>query len=264
MNDLELAIACAEAGAAVVRSHFGRSTSSELKGANNPVTAVDRESEAAIVELIRAQRPEDTIVAEEGSGSRRGHRRWLVDPLDGTVNFVHSIPQISVSIALYDGEDPQVAAIADPIGRELFTAEAGEGARRNGSAIRVSDLKKLKGAVVATGFAYDHDLYAAEYTQPLTAVLERVNGIRRFGSAALDLAWVAAGRFDGYWELGIAPWDIAAGIILVREAGGRVTDPWGHDAGPDTGLIVAAGIGVHEQLRETVAGALPDRLRRSS
>ncbi len=237
---------------------------SDLKGANNPVTAVDRESEAAIVDLIRAHRPEDTIVAEEGSGSRRGPRRWLVDPLDGTVNFLHSIPQVSVSIALYDAEDPLVAAIADPIGHELFTAEVGQGARRNGSPIRVSAATKLESTVMATGFAYDHDLYAADYTQPLTAVLERVNGIRRFGSAALDLAWVAAGRFDGYWELGVAPWDIAAGIVLVREAGGRVTDPWGHDATTDTDLIVAAGTGVHKPLRETVAGALPDRLRRPS
>jgi myo-inositol-1(or 4)-monophosphatase len=261
MEDLELAIACAEAGATVVRRNFSRRHSADLKGANDPVTEVDRESEAAIVSLIREHRPNDTIVAEEGSSSAGGRRRWLVDPLDGTVNFVHSIPQVSVSVALYDGEQPLAAVVVDPLREELFTAATGEGARCNGNRIEASEATDLEGTVMATGFAYDHHLYAAEYTHPLAAVLERVNGIRRFGSAALDLAWVAAGRFDGYWELGLAPWDLAAGLILVREAGGIVTDPWGRDATPETRLIVAGGPGIHELLREVIADSMPDRLR---
>ncbi len=127
--------------------------------------------------------------------------------------------------------------------------------------ISTSGADDLKQSVVATGFFYDHDRYAAEYARPLAEVLARVNGIRRFGSAALDLAWTAAGRFDGYWELGVAPWDIAAGTLLVREAGGSVTDPFGAEATPQTRLVVAADRGIHELLRRIVEDSLPDRLR---
>lgn len=264
MNDLELTIACAKAGAAIVLRHFGDSQTADLKGPNDPVTQVDRQSEAVIVDLIRTHRPDDTIVAEEGSGVAGGARRWLIDPLDGTVNFVHGIPQVAVSVALYDGDSALAAAIADPIRSELFTSEAGSGAHCNGRPIAVSGADELTGTVMATGFFYDHDRYAADYTRPLTAVLERVNGVRRFGSAALDLAWTAAGRFDGYWELGVSPWDIAAGMMLVREAGGVATDPYGQRATPDTRLIVAAASGVHEPLRLLVEANLSQRLRTST
>ncbi len=263
VEDLELAIAGAEAGAAIVLRHFGGAAPADFKGANDPVTHVDRESEAAIVDLISAHRPGDTVIAEEGAGSTGGSRRWLIDPLDGTVNFVHGIPQVAVSVALYDGGAPLVAAVADPLRDEMFTAQAGRGARCNGREIAVSPGVELARTVVATGFFYDHDRYAAEYTKPVAAVLERVNGVRRFGSAALDLAWTATGRFDGYWELGVSPWDIAAGILLVREAGGVVTDPFGSAAVPETRLIVAAGPGIHEPLRLLIEANLSDRLRGS-
>jgi myo-inositol-1(or 4)-monophosphatase len=261
VDDLELAIACARAGAAVVSKHFGARHEIALKSANNPVTAVDRESEAAIVQIIRAHRPRDTIIAEEGSGLSGGARRWLVDPLDGTVNFVHGIPHIAVSVALYEGNEPLVGVIADPLRDELYTAAKGDGAQCNGQAISAAGAAELASSVIATGFAYDHDAHAAEYTRPLTAVLARVNGVRRFGSAALDLAWTASGRFDGYWELGVAPWDIAAGMLLVREASGVVTDPFGRWAHPETSLVVAAGPEIHEPLRRLVEANLPQRLR---
>lgn len=264
MNDLELAIACAEAGAAIVYEYFGKRPAADLKGANNPVTHVDRASEAAIVDLIRAARPGDAIVAEEGADVAGGPRRWLIDPLDGTVNFVHGIPQVAVSVGLYEGTTPLVAAIADPLRGEMFTAVRGGGAHCNGRSIGVSAAEGLGGTVIATGFYYDHDRYAAEYTRPVTAVLERANGVRRFGAAALDLAWTAAGRFDGYWELGVSPWDIAAGILLVREAGGTVTDPFGDAATPETNLVVAAASGVHNELRALIEANLPERLRRAS
>ena len=264
MNDLDLAIASAEAGAAIVLRHFGEGHPADFKGVNDPVTAVDRASEAAIVDLIRAERPLDSIIAEEGAGSVGGSRRWLIDPLDGTVNFVHGIPQVCVSVALYDGDTPLAAAIVDPIRHETFTAEAGTGAACNGRPITTSRAGRLAETVMATGFFYDHDQFAADYTRPVTAVLERANGVRRFGSAALDLAWTAAGRFDGYWELGVAPWDIAAGILLVREAGGIVTDPFGRPSNPESRLIVAAGRGVHEPLRRLIESNLTDRLRAQS
>jgi myo-inositol-1(or 4)-monophosphatase len=263
VDDLDLALRAARAGAEVVRAGFGSVTAAELKGANDPVTEIDRRSEEAIVSMLRAERPSDAVIAEEGAGVAGGSRRWYVDPLDGTVNFVHGIPQVSVSVAVYDEDGGLAAVVIDPLREETFSAVRGRGATLNGAPITVSRAAELRGTVVATGFFYDHDRYADEYARPVAAVLARVNGIRRFGSAALDLAWTAAGRFDGYWELGVAPWDTAAGALLVREAGGLVTDPYGTEAKPETRLVVAAAPGVHEALRSIIEGTLPERLRSS-
>lgn len=260
MDDLSLAIAAAERGAEIVRRHFGRVRGESLKRRNDPVTDADRESEAAIVDLLRRERPDDAIVAEESGGIAADARRWLVDPLDGTVNFVHAIPQVSVSVALYDGLTPLAGVILDPLREECFAAAAGAGATLNGEPIRASHVDTLERSVIATGFAYDHHLHAADYTAAVTAALEHVNGIRRFGSAALDLAWVAAGRVDGYWEFGLSPWDIAAGILLVREAGGVATDPWGEPLTPEHRLVVAANAALHEPLRTIVADNVPAHL----
>lgn len=261
MSDLEVAIAAARAGGDVVERAFGTATEAELKSRFNPVTEIDRAAERAVLEVIARDRPGDAVLAEESGGERAPGRHWIVDPLDGTVNFVHGIPQISVSVALYDGDTPLAAVIFDPLRDELFDAEASAGARINGSPMAVSSTPSMEESVVATGFPYDHGQYAAGYAHALGRVLERVNGIRRFGSAALDLAWVAAGRYDGYWELGVAPWDQAAGILLVREAGGVVTDAAGTPSTPFTPLVVAANPRVHEELRSTVAGAVPQHLR---
>ena len=262
MDDLELALAAANAGAQVVAAAFGTDLTPDLKGANDPVTQVDRDSEQAIVAILRRERPLDAVVAEEGAGSEgSGNRRWFVDPLDGTVNFVHGIPQVSVSVALYDGDVALAGVVVDPLRGETFAVGRDGAATLNGRPIGVSRADGLSGSVFATGFFYDHDRYAAEYTKPVAAVLARANGIRRFGSAALDLAWTACGRFDGYWELGVAPWDIAAGIALVRAAGGRATDPYGDEATPATRLIVAAAAGAHDELRAVVEENLPQRLR---
>ena len=264
VDDLAVAVAAAEAGAAVVAAAFGSGGTADSKGTNNPVTDADREAEAAIVALIERHRPGDGILAEEGSGQSGGRRRWIIDPLDGTVNFVHGIPHIAVSVALYEGDRGLAATIIDVMTGERFTARAGGGAHLGGASLSVTRPQSLAGTVVATGFTYDHDRYAWEYTRALAAVLEQVNGIRRFGSAALDLAWVAAGRFDGYWELGVAPWDLAAGALLVREAGGIVTNPWGEQATPDDRLVVAAGPGIQDALRTTVLAQLPEHLERQS
>ncbi|GMQ86568.1 MAG: inositol monophosphatase family protein [Acidimicrobiia bacterium] len=261
MTDLELAVAAARAGAAIVVDGFGRAVETEYKGRFDPVTEIDRASEKAIVDIIRAGRGDDAIVAEEGGGIESGGRHWIIDPLDGTVNFVSTIPHLSVSVALWDGATPLVGVVLDPLRDEEFTAKAGAGAQLNGATIQVSRTDHLERAVVATGFAYDHGDHAAEYTAVLESVLEVVNGIRRFGSAALDLAWVAAGRFDAYWELGVSPWDQAAGILLVREAGGRVTDPFGADSVPGTRLVLASNGVLHQPLADRVAPVVPPRLR---
>jgi myo-inositol-1(or 4)-monophosphatase len=196
-------------------------------------------------------------MAEESGGMTHDGRHWIVDPLDGTVNFIHGIPQVSVSIALYEGDRGRVGVVYDPLRDEIFTAARGEGARLNGHVISVSATAELERSVVATGFPYDHDVKADELAAVLREVLRHVNGIRRFGSAALDLAWVAAGRLDAYWELGIAPWDGAAGEILVREAGGVVTDPLGRVSTPMMGLVVASNGHLHETLRTIIESWMP-------
>ena len=261
MNDLDIAIEAARVGGAIVADGFGQAIQADYKGRFDPVTAIDHASEEAIIEIITSERPDDSIVAEEGGGLEAARRHWFIDPLDGTVNFIHGIPQISVSIALWDGSAALAAVVFDPLHEELFTAATGEGAHLNGSPIRVSSTTELERAIVATGFPYDHGDHAAEYAAVLASVLETVNGIRRFGSAALDLAWVAAGRFDAYWELGVAPWDQAAGILLVREAGGRVTDPFGTESVPGTALVLASNAALHEDLAARVAPLIPAHRR---
>jgi myo-inositol-1(or 4)-monophosphatase len=260
VNDAELSIAAAQIGAAIVRDGFGSVHRTDLKRRFDPVTEIDRRSEKAIVSLIATQRPDDGIIAEEGSGRPGTGRHWLVDPLDGTVNFVHGIPQVSVSVALYDGADPVACAIVDPLRDEVFAASTGAGATLNGTPLAVSGVDDLSRAVVVTGFPYDHDRYAAAYAHTLAAVLEQVNGVRRLGSAALDLAWLAAGRFDGYWEYSLAPWDTAAGIMLVAEAGGVVTDAHGARFALGGPHVVAANPTLHQPLRALVAATQPAHL----
>jgi myo-inositol-1(or 4)-monophosphatase len=267
MNDLDLAVAAAEAGAAVVRRYFGERLEPDLKRRNDPVTVADRESERAIIDLIRLERPDDRILAEESGldehdrpAAMPASRRWIVDPLDGTVNFVHGIPQVSVSIALYEDDRPLVAVILDVIREEAFTAELGRGAKLNGNPIAVSAATQLADAVVSTGFPYDHHEHASAYTRTVALMLEHVNGVRRLGSAALDLAWVAAGRFEAHWEYSLAPWDIAAGALLVSEAGGVVTNASGDALIPEDHEIIAANAALHAELLQIVRNSRPDHL----
>ena len=261
MNDLAIAVAAARGGGAIVRDGFDQSVTPQYKRQFDPVTAIDHSSEAVVLSMIAEHRPNDAILAEESGGTIPDGRLWIVDPLDGTVNFVHGIPQIAVSVALWDGDRPLVGVIYDPLRDECFTAAAGQGAYLNQRPLSVSPVENLDRSVIATGFPYDHGDYADEYSLVVGAVLASVNGIRRFGSAALDLAWVAAGRYEAYWELGLAPWDQAAGILIVREAGGRVTDLYGTSSVPTTPLVLASNGLVHDGLQRVIEPLLPDRLR---
>jgi myo-inositol-1(or 4)-monophosphatase len=261
MEDIDIALAAARAGAAVVAGHFGGPTEASYKAADNPVTEVDHAAEQAILEVIRGQRPADEILSEEGGrGAARGRRLWIVDPLDGTVNYMNGIPQVGVSVALYEGNEPLVAVVIDPLRGEEFTAERGQGARLGNESVHVSDRRTLDAAVLGTGFPYDHKQYAGVYSAVVAAVLERVQGVRRMGAAVLDLAWVAAGRYDGFWELGLAPWDLAGGLLLIREAGGTITTPDGEPSTPFHPLVVASNAHVHDDLRSVVARNLPGHL----
>jgi myo-inositol-1(or 4)-monophosphatase len=257
MNDLELALAAAEIGAGIVRGGFGEHRTTEQKGRLDPVTEIDRASEAAIVDLLISNRPDDGILGEEGSSIASTRRRWVIDPLDGTVNFIHGIPHVGVSIALHDGDTPLVGVVHDVMRDEVFAAARGLGATLNGKPISVSTTRELHRSVVVTGFPYDHDRHAEAYGRAAAAVLAHVNGLRRLGSAALDLAWLAAGRFDGYWEYSLGFWDFAAGVVLVTEAGGVITDAHGRPCGQETRHFVAGNPIVHELLRTVVEPVLP-------
>lgn len=257
MDDLSVAIAAARVGASIVGTAFGGAQEAEFKGAVDPVTEIDREAETAILELLAAERPDDGVLAEEGGGSTDlAGRHWIVDPLDGTVNFVHGIPQVSVAVGLYEDGHPLVGVVVDPVRGEEFTAAIGGGAHLNGDPITVSG-RPLSDGIIATGFPYDRRHQGGQYADIVGTVLGRARGIRRFGSAALDLSWVACGRLDGYWEFGLGPWDIAAGMALVLEAGGRVTDHRGTASTVFDSLFVAGGPSLQEDLRNLVGSALP-------
>jgi len=258
VDDLSVALAAARVGAGIVGAAFGGAQSAEFKGAVDPVTEIDRLAETAILDVLASERPGDGVLAEETGGSRNlAGRHWIVDPLDGTVNFVHGIPQVAVAVGLYEDGHPRVGVVVDPIRGEEFTAVIGDGARLNGEAITVSG-RDLSDGVIATGFPYDRRDQGGRYADIVGTVLGRARGVRRFGSAALDLAWVACGRLDGYWEFGLGPWDIAAAMVLVQEAGGRVTDHRGTPSRVFDSLFVAGNPSLQEELRTLVGSVLPE------
>lgn len=253
MNDLQIGMMAAEAGAEVIRRNFDGDITAEWKGDVDPVTAVDRAAEEAILAVVRKHRPDDRILAEESGGHDWDQGRvWIVDPLDGTVNFLHGLPQVSTSVGLRDDGRGVIGVVVDAVSREVFAAEAGSGATLNGQSIRVSDTAEPMRALIATGFPYDRQGRAEELAHTLAQVLMKFQGIRRLGSAALDLCWVAAGRLDAYYEDGVKPWDTAAGVLIVEEAGGRVSK-WNNGQYPlDSPRIAATNSHIHAKLLEAI------------
>ncbi|MFA6004723.1 MAG: inositol monophosphatase family protein, partial [Elusimicrobiota bacterium] len=194
------------------------------KGRANLLTQADQESQAAILGLIRRRFPDHDFYAEEKARKDTGAEfSWIIDPLDGTTNFAHGYPACCTSIALLRHGRPVWAGINDPFRGERFLAEAGRGARLNGRPIRVSKTRRVEDSLLITGFPYDRAQRSRIYTEFYRKFMIRCHDVRRSGSAALDLAWIAAGRADGFWEFKLSPWDVAAGLLLVREAGGKVT-----------------------------------------
>lgn len=214
------------------------------------VSDADRLAEEAVVALLRAERPDDGLLGEEGSSMEGSSgRRWVVDPLDGTTNYLYGLPQWAVSVALEDASGALVGVVFDPVAGEMFTAERGRGSRLGGEPLRVRDGAQLSRSLIATGFGYDPD-WRAEQARAAAYLLPRVRDVRRAGAAALDLAWLAAGRLDGYWERGLKAWDWAAGRLLVTEAGGAVAELEGERHG-----LVAAGPSLLPELVELVQNA---------
>lgn len=257
-NPVEIAAQAARVGADILLSHWQQlnKEDADLKARNDWVSRADRESEAAIVEYIRTACPGDACLGEEGvSGPPPpdASRTWIIDPLDGTSNYLQHFPFWCVSIALRERGTVSAGVIYEPLRDQLYAAERGAGAFRNGKRIHVSDQPTLEGAFLATGFPFRAQKYVNVYTLVFRDVIRIVKGVRRAGSAALDLAYTASGVFDGFFEIHLAPWDVAAGSLIVREAGGNVSDFSGGDRFWEQGNIVGAPPGVHRDLLEVIA-----------
>ena len=251
---LEDAIAAARLAQGIHRYYQARGFTAESKTVlSDLVTEADREAEAAIRDFLARRHPDFAFLGEEEGESGQGEYRWIVDPLDGTVNFAHRFPMYAVSVALARGDEVLVGVVLDSAHDELFTAVRGGGAYLNGARIRVSKTGELKRSLLATGFPYDVER-VPEAVEYFRRVISLGIPVRRPGAAALDLAYVAAGRIDGFWEMKLNPWDVAAGVLLVEEAGGRVTDLKGHPFSLEKPFILASNGSIHEPLLRELSG----------
>jgi myo-inositol-1(or 4)-monophosphatase len=247
----------------LIREKMGRVSSADIqtKGPSDYVTQVDQESEALIKTIIRANFRDHSIIAEESTNAQMSDGiTWIIDPLDGTTNFIHGFPFVAVSIAVCMNQQAVLGMVLDPIREELFSALRGRGAFLNDQSVRMREPSDLGGALIATGFPFRARHLLDPYLNTFRQVFQRVSGIRRAGSAALDLAYVAAGRVDGFWEAGLKSWDIAAGSLIILEAGGTVSDFWGSGNYLRNGHIVAGTNSVHsfllQQVKEHLAPSL--------
>lgn len=254
-----VAVEAAHAGGAVLRQRFSDRArlTVEVKAKHDYVTEVDREAEAAVIEVLRRRFPGHAILAEEGStGGAHATYRWIVDPLDGTTNFIHGVPAFAVSIGLTDAGGLIAGAVHDPCRGETFHARRGGGAFLNGSRIACTDLDQLDAALIATGFPFREMVHLPAYLAAFERFVRSTSGLRRAGSASLDLVYTACGRYDGFFEVGLKPWDLAGGALIVTEAGGIVTDVHGGRDFLREGSVVAAGVRLHAAMlaitRETL------------
>lgn len=254
---LNIAIRAARAGGRVLTQYMDRAVSLQAaeKNRNNFVTEVDRRAEAEIIAVLRRSYPDHAILGEESgdTGKRDAEFKWYVDPLDGTTNYLHGYPAFCVSIAVAHNSRLDQAVIYNPVTQELFTASRGAGATVDEKRIRVSKRGAIEGALLGTGFINNGSQSQAGYLRTFREYNHSAGNIRRQGSAALDLAYVAAGRLDGFWEFGLKPWDTAAGALMVREAGGLVGTMSGKDNWLETGNIVAATPRVYDGMLRTFA-----------
>jgi myo-inositol-1(or 4)-monophosphatase len=256
---LDVALAAADTAATIIRDRArdARTIPWELKSHSDFVTEVDTSAEQAIRDVIRSRAPEASVLGEELSPAASvGGVTFVVDPLDGTTNFLHGFPVYAVSIAVALDGVVECGVVLDVPNDVRYTAVRGEGARRNGEPMAVSSIADPSRALIGTGFPFKHLVHLDAYQRQFAAIVRATSGIRRPGAAALDLASVACGAFDGFWELSLAPWDVAAGVLLVREAGGVVTDLDGNNVpGLDHGPLVAASRVMHDWLLSTLRSA---------
>jgi myo-inositol-1(or 4)-monophosphatase len=260
---LNIAVRAARAAGEVIIRSLNRLESLTItsKGRNDFVSEVDHAAEAEIIKLIRKNYPNHAVLAEESGRSGDSETVWIIDPLDGTTNFLHGFPTFAVSIACQIKGRLEHGVVYDPISQEIFSATRGGGAHLDNRRIRVSKQRGLEGALIGTGFPYRANAkYMDSYLAMLRAVMENTAGVRRPGSAALDLAYVAAGRTDAFWEIGLAPWDTAAGTLLIQEAGGRIGTLTGGEY-RQGGNILVGSPKVYAALLELLAPHVPEELR---
>ena len=252
MTILDLAIRAAREAGAILQDYAARGCQISSKGRIDLVTEADLASEAHITTLIREHFPSHSILAEESGGERAAHSSgeytWIIDPLDGTTNFSHGFPCYAVSIGVEQGGRPHVGVIYDPSRDELFAAERGQGAWCNERPLRVSRIDQLEKSLVVSGFPYDVRERMEDYLPAWRAFLSHTQGVRRLGSASIDMACVASGRMDGFWERGLHPWDTAAGWILIEEAGGTVTQMDGAPYDNFSGSLLCSNGAIHDAM----------------
>lgn len=256
---LEVAVDAAKQAGEILITNLGKIGEKQIsnKGINDYVTYVDKLSEEKIISIIKKSFPTHRIKAEEsGEEETESTYRWIIDPLDGTTNYIHSFPVFGISVALEKDKDLILGVIYDPLRQELFTAQKGKGAFLNGQLIKVSNCKDISSALLATGFPFRSKDKLSIYEISFRRLFLASSGVRRLGAAAIDLCYLACGRIDGFWELGLSWWDIAAGIVIIREAGGIISDWNGEDTYSETGNIVAANKFIHPQIISHIHGLL--------
>jgi myo-inositol-1(or 4)-monophosphatase len=248
------ALDCARSAGEILRLHLQKERDIVYKGVIDLVTDADKASEAEIIRMIRSTFPEHAILAEESLYSpAESDYCWIIDPLDGTTNYTHRYPFFCISIGVKQGSEMLVGVVYDPIGNEMFSAIAGSGAWLNGQPITVSKEADIDHALLGTGFPYDRRQHGDFYMAMYRDFMLQCQGIRRDGAAALDLCYVACGRFDGFWELKLKPWDMAAGALIIQEAGGQVSNFYGEAFSIETSHVLASNGKIHNAMREILA-----------
>jgi len=248
---LEVADRAAREAGKILRDYLGKVNEVEYKAKNSLVTEVDKLAEELIIKIIKSNFPSHDIFAEEsGRNKKTSNYLWIIDPLDGTTNYAHTYPVFSISIALEVDDTVRMGIVYDPMRDELFSAELGKGANINGNAIKVSKTKTVEESLLCTGFTHENEWMVEENLRHFQNFIRKARAVRRDGSAALDLCYVACQRYDGFWELGLHPWDTAAGYLILKEAGGRVTDFSGNEFKIHFEEILASNGIIHEEMMQ--------------
>ena len=260
---INIAVRAARSASSILLRYIEHADSLTIssKGLNEFVSEVDRAAEQAIIEVLRKTYPDHAILAEESGAQSGNDYQWVIDPLDGTTNYLHGFPYFAISIAVKYKGVLEHGLVYDPLKDEMFTASRGAGAQLNDRRIRIAQRKGLPGALIGTGFPYRDHSHMTAYLGMFQALAKETAGIRRPGAASLDFAYLAAGRLDGFWELGLAEWDFAAGALLVKEAGGTVSDIAGGGRFLETGNVIAGNMKIHGAMTRAIKPHLNEHLR---